>query len=170
MFEIGEWIFYGNSGTCRIVDIRTVDSTGADKSRLHYVLRPLNQNCTIITPIDCAKVPMRRIITKEEAKQLIETIPSIHVEAYQNQDWRQLTEYYSALVKSCDCAQLLKLTLSIYEKKTQNFKIGSTDEKYLRLGEDLLLGELSAALDLPKQEVQTYIKTRVQALNEPESL
>lgn len=166
MFKIGEWIFYGNSGACRIEDIRTVDSSGTDKARLHYILRPINQNCMIFTPIDSEKNPMRRIISKDEANRLIDTIPSMQTEVYECQDWRQLSEYYSALVKSCECSQLLKLTMSIQQKKEQKCKLNSTDEKYLRMGEALLLGELSAALNIPQCDVPIYIKKRVQTLTD----
>lgn len=170
MYKIGEWIFYGNFGACRIEDIRAVDSKDADKSRLHYILQPSNQTCMIFTPIDSTKNPMRRIISKDEAKRLIDTIPALHTEVYECQDWRQLTEYYSALIKSCECAQLLKLTVSIQQKKEQKCKLNATDEKYLRMGETLLLGELSAALDIPQSDVSMYIKARVQALNEKHNL
>ena len=73
MFEIGEYIVYGVKGVCRIEDITHIDISGADKDRLYYVLAPVGDGSgRIYAPTDNQKITMRKVISREEADQLIE--------------------------------------------------------------------------------------------------
>lgn len=136
-----------------------------DKEQEFYVLKPLYQSCIISTPVGTTKVLMRPIISKCEAQMLVDTIPSIQAEAYHNHDLKQLEGHYKESMKACDCMELLVLSMSIYEKKQdaklQKRKLGIVDERYMRRAEELLFGELSAALGIPKNEVQEYIFAKV---------
>ena len=38
------------------------------------------------------------------------------------------------------------------------------DERYLKQAEELLFGELAAALDIPKEEVREYIGAKLESL------
>jgi len=161
LFKVGDLIVYGSTGVCEVLDISRPD----DKERKFYVLKPLYQSCIISTPVDTTKVLMRKIISKNEAQQLVDTIPSIQAEAYHSHDVRQLEGHYKAYIKACDCMELLELSMSIYEKKqdaiSQKRKLGIVDERYMKRAEELLFGELSAALGIPKNEVPEYISARV---------
>ena len=76
MFEIGEYIVYGVKGVCRIEDITHIDISGADKDRLYYVLAPVGDGSgRIYAPTDNQKITMRKVISREEADQLIEDMP-----------------------------------------------------------------------------------------------
>lgn len=165
MYQIGELIHYGSTGVCRIMDIKTQNLPGVNKNQLYYVLKPLYQECTISSPVDNQKVFMRPIITKEEAERLIDTIPAIKAEAYHSRVIRDLTEHYEAAFASHSCKDLIELTMSIYAKKQyleQNKrKFGAVDERFMKRAEELLFGELAAALEIKKEEVQGYIHNRV---------
>jgi len=165
MYEIGDLILYGGTGVCRVTDITAQGSAGGQKDQLYYVLEPLYQNCTIFTPVHATKVFMRPIISKSEAEQLIEMIPGIRVEAYHSRALNELTEHYKKSLNTHDCSNLMELTMSIYAKKQsaeeQKRKFGAVDERYMKLAEDLLFGELSAALDIPKEKVSEFIVGRM---------
>ena len=78
MFKPGEYIHYGSSGLCRVEEITKLNVSGADKDRLYYRLSPMEgQGGVIYTPVDNQKVQMRRVLSTEEAKQLIDSIPDI---------------------------------------------------------------------------------------------
>ncbi|NTW70894.1 MAG: hypothetical protein HGA49_01460 [Eubacteriaceae bacterium] len=55
--------------------------------------------------------------------------------------------------------------MSIYAKKQyleqQQRKFGAIDEQFIKRGEELLFGELAAALDIPKESVPDYIAGRI---------
>ena len=57
---------------------------------------------------------------------------------------------------------------SIQAKRRQaekhNRRLGMVDERFMKQAEQLLYGELSAALDIPYDEVQPYIASRMEAL------
>lgn len=165
LFKIGELIQYGNTGVCRVTEIKEIDDSIKGK-RKFYVLESLYQRCIISTPVDNKKVFMRPIMSKEEAEDLINEIPTIEFEEYHSPVTRELTEHYEASFKSHSCEDLLELTMSIYSKKQtmaeQKKKIGIIDERFLKRGEELLFGEFAAALDIPREQVQEYIAERIE--------
>ena len=166
MYQVGDLILYGSTGVCKVADITTQELAGKDKKQLFYVLEPLYQNCTIFTPVITTKIFMRPIISKDEAERLIDMIPAIRVEAYHNRDLNQLAEHYKASLSTHDCSDLIELSMSIYAKKQfveqQKRKFGAVDEKFMKRAEDLLFGELAAALNIPKDQVPEYIAERVE--------
>ena len=74
MYNVGDLVFYGSTGVCRIVEIKKPNAVKEKEERLYYTLKPLYQECMISTPVDNDKVFMRPIITKEEAERIIDTI------------------------------------------------------------------------------------------------
>lgn len=165
MFKVGDLILYGSTGVCRVTDITTRDFSGADEDQLFYILIPLYQNGIISTPINNTKIFMRPIITKDEAETLIDMIPTIRAEAYHGQILQGLTEHYEKSLKTYDCMELVKLTMSIYAKKQyveqQRRKFGAADERFMKRAEELLFGELAAALDIAKESIPDYIASRI---------
>ncbi len=173
MYQAGDIVIYGMTGACRVQDVAPMALPGVGHDRLYYTLTPLYQRqCTIHTPVDNPKVAMRPAISKEEAKRLIDLIPSIQVEPHHSRANNELTEHYNATMKSHDCADLLELTMSIYAKKQElegsKRKFGVVDERYLRQAEELLFGELAVALELHKEEVPAYIAARLEASQKTE--
>lgn len=165
MYKIGDLILYGGTGVCRIMDVATPDIPGIKKNKLYYVLKPLYQEYVIYSPVDNLKIFMRPIISASEADRLIDMIPTIQAEVYHSRVFSQLEEHYGALLKTHDCSDLLKLITSIYAKKQlmeqQKRKLGAMDVKYMKLAEELLFSELSAAFGISKDKVPDYIAARV---------
>ena len=164
MFQPGELLVYGATGVCRVEEITAPDFTRADRGRRYYLLRPLHQDGVIYAPVDSGKVPIRPVISREEAEALIDLIPSIRAEACHAPTMQALAQHYQSAVRSHNCRELLELTMSIYLKRrqaeAQKRRLGMVDERYMKQAERLLYGELSAALDIPYEEVQPYIARR----------
>ena len=75
MFEKGEYIVYGTTGVCQVMDITTMKQKEALQAKLYYVLEPVSSpGGKILTPVEENKNPMRRIVTREEADRLIQKI------------------------------------------------------------------------------------------------
>lgn len=164
MYEVNDLIMYGSTGVCKVSDITTQVFDNEDK--LYYVLKPLYQSGVIYAPVDNEKVFMRPVISGEEANRLIDDIPEIHTEIYKNSSMQQLTKCYQAAIDTHSCVDLLKLTKSIYQKKmealAQNRHLGQIDKKFMKRAEELLFGELAAALNISREEVQEYIKAKLE--------
>ncbi|NCB51656.1 MAG: hypothetical protein EOM54_07235 [Clostridia bacterium] len=165
VFKVGDLILYGSTGVCRVTDITTRDFSGMYKDQLFYILIPLYKDCVISTPVNTTKIFMRPIISKDEAERLVDMIPTIRTEVCHSRVLRELTEHYEASLKTHDCAELFELTMSIYAKKQeveqQKRKFGAIDEKFMKRAEELLFGELAAALNIPKDSVPDYIAKRI---------
>ncbi len=166
MYQVGDLVLYGNTGVCRVDELKEQSFPSTGEKRLYYVLRPLYEDCVISAPVDSDKVFIRPIISRQEAERVIARIPQIHAQAYYSKASRELAEHYEAILKSHDCDSLVELTMSIYAKKQlladKKRKFGTVDERFLKRAEDLLFGELAAALEIPKHQVQDYIAARVE--------
>lgn len=165
MFQPGELLVYGTTGVCRMEGITRLDQTGPNKNKQYYVLKPLFQDGVIYSPVDHQKVPIRSVITREEADALIDLIPTLQVEACRAPTLQALSQYYQTAIRSHDCKDLMELMMSLYIKRqqaeAQNRHLGMVDERYMKQAERLLHGEFSAALGIPFEEVPDYIAKRV---------
>ena len=164
VYQSGELVVYGSTGVCRVEGFSKPNLPGADRQKDYYILKPLFQDGTIYTPVD-SKVFMRPVISRQEADRLIDMIPSLEAEGYFSQNTQDLNEHYKEMIQSHDCADLIELAMSIYSKKQyvlrQKHKFGQVDERYMKKAEELLYGEFSVALEIPKEEVPSYIAARV---------
>lgn len=158
MYQPGDLVVYGRTGVCRVERIETRE--GGQK---FYALSPLYQSCAILTPVE-GKVFMRPVLTRQQAEELIDRIPTLQT-APREGAVRDLTERYQASIATHDCADLVELLSSIYAKKRtaekEKRKFGAVDERFMQEGEALLHGELAAVLDIPMEEVPVYIKKRL---------
>ena len=166
MFQPGDLVVYGATGVCRVAEITRPNTTGPDRNRQFYLLKPLQQDGVIYTPVDNQKVPIRPVISRETAEELIDLIPSIRAEAYHGSTLQALAQHYQSAVRTHDCRDLLELMMSIYAKRqqaeAQKRRLGMIDERFMKQAEKMLYGELSVALGIPYEDVQPYIARRME--------
>ena len=151
-FEIGDLLVYSRTGVCRVAGF----SNGA--AQQCYVLQPLYQTCSITIPVGNTKVFMRPIVSAAEAEALIADLPGMEAEPYYNRNLNQLREHYRGQLDGYSCMSLAMFVLSLYRKRREMLaagkKFGAVDERFLKEAEDLLCGELAAALDTERDEVR----------------
>lgn len=160
MFKKGEYVVCGNKGVCLVEDITTLNISGVDKAREYYILKPLYMSgSTVYVPVDATKESIRKILSKDEAEALIKGIPAIPMITGVND--KLLEQEYRGCMKSNNCEEWIKIIKTIYLRKQKRIEAGrkvtAVDAKYFRLAEDSLYGELAVALDMPKEEVESYI-------------
>lgn len=162
---------YGNTGVCRVEEIGKPDGL-SDGDTLYYKLNPVYDTETIYTPVD-TKAFMRPVITREEAEQLIDRIPTIPEDVCENRDMKMLNERYRACLNTHDSDDLVRLIKSVYLKNERSIKagrhMGQIDQQYMKRAEKLLYGELAVALGMEFDQVQPYIKRRVAKLEKQTS-
>lgn len=165
MFQPGDLVVYGAAGVCRVEEIGCPDSGAASRDREYYLLKPLQQDGVIYTPVDSEKAPIRRVISTEEAEALIDLMPTIGEDIFRAPTVQALAQRYQDAVRGGDCRNLVGVVKSIYAKRRQaearNRRLGMVDERYMKQAERLLYGELSAALGIPFDEVEPYIARRI---------
>ncbi len=164
MYKIGDKVVYGQVGVCTITDICEKVLIKRQK-REYYVLKPVDfDNNLIYAPIENGKVYMRHLISKEEANKLIDSIPSI-IDGLSGEE--EITkEEYTKKINNHSLNDLVELTAFIYSKKrnaqTLKKRLNAIDEKYMKISENLLFGELAAVLEIPINQVQGYIEKRIE--------
>lgn len=164
-FQINDYVIYGSSGVCIVKDICVPDINIIDTTKKYYLLQPLySEGCTIYSPVDNCKIVMRKILTKEETAELIRKIPSI--EPFWIEDKKAREEHYRQTLNTCNCYELVRIIKSLHRRKKmlqqQNKPTSQVDERYLRTAEDLLYGELAVPLEIPKDQVESYILEQVE--------
>lgn len=161
MFDKGEIVFYKNIGVCKVEDITSLDFA-MDPDQKYYVMRSVYKNGVNYVPVDNDIENIRNIISEEEAKELIESIPDMEVEAITELSTKEMTEIYDEKINSGNPEDILKLTLSIDKKKEilqeEKKKFGAIDDNYLKKAKDMLFEEVAAALKIEKEEMPKYIK------------
>lgn len=164
MFKKDELIMCGGHGVCRVVNVTGNPIDRLDKVRKYYVLEPVfEKGSTVYTPVDNDKVIMRKIMNKQEAEELVGRITSIDTVWIQEEKSRE--QMYKDAIRTYDCHSLVQIIKTLYLRKQSRLQEGkkvlSSDEQYLRKAEELLYSEMSLALSIPKEEVETYIKEAV---------
>ena len=164
MFEIGEHIVYGTSGICRVEDICTSPYDKKD-TRTFYLLIPVHNpmGSTIYTPVDNDRVPMRRLMTREEIDALIEAIPGIEMvqvpvekqrrEIYRTTVFALRPEGYVSVMKTVD-RRREELTAA-----RKHFPV--SDLEYGRIAKHLLYSECAHVLGVAEDRVEEYITDRL---------
>lgn len=162
MFKKGEYVVYGSKGVCRIQDIAPVDMPGADGDRLCYIMHPVTGSggsATVYLPVDSEKATIRRVMTREEAGQLIAEIPQI--DELTVSDERKREASYKDALRTCSGRAWVSMLKTLYFRKRERAAAGkrvtALDERYLRAAQAELFGELSVVLDVPMEDMESYI-------------
>ena len=167
MFCEGEYVVYGDLGVCRVEGVTQRRFEGLDAAHLYYVLAPVYQGGVLYIPADNPRIFLRAVISAEEANRLIDAIPTIEGEAFHSRSAQELSVHYEQALRTHDCADLIRLTISIRTKKRalarQKKKVGRVDEHFMKKAKDSLNGEFAIALGIPREDVPAYISRRIAA-------
>lgn len=162
VFHEGDLVVYETTGVCRIQSIGPLDFS---QGKRYYTLIPVFGSETIYIPVDSGAF-LRPAMSREDAEALIAQIPSIQEDTVSIRNLQLLSDYYQASFHSHDCADLVHLIKTIYLKSTKAQEAGrkpsAFDQRYLKRAEELLHGELAVALDIPREEVTAYIRSKLE--------
>ena len=164
MFEVGDCIINGSNGVCRVEEITTLQFDGIDKDKEYYVLQPLYlKKSRVFTPVGTEKVVNRKVVSKEEAKDLIDGIVDMDMEWIADDKARERN--YKECMQTYDCVTWIKIIRMLYARKHELVGLGkkmtNMDERYLRMSEEYLFGELSTSLEVEKDKIEEMISERL---------
>jgi len=160
MFKKGDCVICGGKGVCGIEDITKLNMPGVDREREYFILKPLYMAAsTVYIPVDTAKDSLRNVLTRDEAEELVRSIPQIPLIPITND--KLLEQEYRTCMKKNQCDEWIKIIKTIYLRKQKRIEAGrkvtAVDTKYIKLAEDNLYGELAVSLDMPRESVEDYI-------------
>lgn len=165
MYKTGEYVVVGNNGICVVEGITTLNLDGIDKSREYYLMKPVFSNkSTVYKPVDKIDDAIRPALTKKEAQKLVSVMPSIS--ALNITDEKSVEKTYKELIRSSDPKALVTLIKTIHARKEsrqlKGFKVTALDARYFKQAEEFLYGELSVALDIPRDEIKDYVVKHIE--------
>ncbi len=164
MFRKGEYVVYGSKGVCLIQDISPIDIPGAEEDRLYYIMQPVHSaNGTVYLPTDSTKAVIRRVMSPEEAKQLLLELPDIEQLAVPDEKRREAS--YKEALKTCSVHAWVSIIKALYVRRNERMaagkKITALDERYLKAAEHDLYEELSIALGVPREKMEPYLQSHM---------
>ncbi len=167
MFQKGDYIIYRNTGVCQVAEIGVPENFPITEGTLYYFLVPMRGSGTIYIPVN-SPVFMRPVITREQAVTLISSIPELSPLPIQCKDQKALVESYKSMVQTHDCVTLLQLIMSIHQKSSEltekGKSLGKIDMQYKKQAEEMLHEELSIVLDIPYEDIPSYIRQQLETI------
>lgn len=160
MFEIGDYIVYGINGICRVESIGPSPYDKAD-TRTFYLLIPVNNpmSSTIYTPVDNERVPMRRLMTREEIEALILALPEIETLTVPIE--KQRREIYRTTINALDPEGYVKVIKTVNRRRAEltaaRKHFPMTDLEYGRLARHLLCSECAHVLGVSEADADAYV-------------
>lgn len=165
MFSIGDYMVYGINGVCLVQDICASPFDKKD-TRTFYLLKPLGASAgsVIYTPTDNEQVPMRPLMTRERAQELIEQMPGITPLEIPMEKMRR--EIYRQVMHSCDPVEYVRLIKTVYQRRMdmiqQHKRLSETDSDFERNAKLSLYHELAVVLDVQFAEVEPYLISKLE--------
>lgn len=162
MFQVGDQVLYGMHGVCTITD---VEERNIDRKKIQYfVLEPAEQpgaKFYVPTGNRIALSKLRPIITREELNCLLAS-DEVQQDSW-IQDENQRKQCYRDLITSGDRAALVRMVRTLHQHKKNQTAAGRKfhlcDENFLRDAEKLLGSEFALVLEMPQEEVGSYVRT-----------
>lgn len=155
---------YAAQGVCKIADI--VVQEVCNESAEYYVLQPVySETAKIFVPLNSHVLTsrMRRVLTKDEIHEMLDTIPNQKSEWIENEHLRK--DRYKEILQSADRVAIICMIKELYLYKNrlseQGKKLHASDEKFFKEAEKLLYEEFALVLGIDTKEVLPYIKKRL---------
>ena len=163
MYQIGQKIVYGIHGVCCIVDL--VEKKIDRKTICYFVLEPIDQPGSryyVPSENQAALAKLRPLSTKEELQSLL-TSPLAENGWIPDENRRK--QYYRELVSSVNLKAMIDmircLRLHRRQQMEQGRKFHQCDENFLRDAQKLLSTEVAMVMEIPDDQVETYLQTEL---------
>ncbi len=160
MYSVGDKIIYGENGVCTVESIGPISTSGPQKDRVYYHLRPLIGSGTYFSPVDSAAY-MRPVMSREEAEALIDAMPGIAPAVCEDNRFNHVDAFYKELFKQHSCEALVSIVKGLRCRMAERKTKSSRAEATMKRAKEILHGELSIALDMDYKEVEPYIVSRI---------
>lgn len=159
MYQVNDVVVYGNNEVCKVENIDIPDFI--ETTEKYYYLKPLsNPTSLLYVKTTNTQKPMRSILSKENAEELLSEIPSI--EALYNKNDKIREKEFRDIIRSCDCKQLLQMLKGLFLEKKQRESTGKklslNDEQNYHKVESCLANEFSEIFHISVEQAKKRIK------------
>lgn len=160
MFNIGDLLFYGTNGVCRVIEI-CASPFDTNDTRSFYKLAPIAENTSLViyTPVDNTQVIMRSLISKEEAEALLARIPEIEKVAVAVEKHRK--EAYRETIREGDPEGFVKIIKTVRARRElfrrTRRRVPDLDNDFEHTAKTCLYSELSTVLGICREEIHRIV-------------
>lgn len=167
MFDIGQYVFYGSEGICKIDDIVSSPFSDVNKDIKYYVLHSTHGgNSTAYVPVDGAENLIRSAMSKNEISVLISKIPSI--ELFSETNLKLLKEQYSVALRSGDPMEWIRVIKTVSDRiingRDGGKKVSEAEKSFADTAKKFLHKEISLAVNIPEDAVESYLENETTAV------
>ena len=166
MFHKNDYVNYTTQGICKIEDIQLLKFGRRREGCRYYILHPIYQaGMNIFVPTDSAQLlrRMRPIPSPQEIDRIIDETGGRALPW--PGDRKQRAARFQDILARRDERELLLLVNCLTLRAQEDGKgLSSSDEYVLKRAKAMVEQEFSFALNIPPQDVGTYIKTRLQTV------
>lgn len=160
MFQVNDYVVYGSTGVCKLVDI-CQENFGGRNSREYYVLSPVYGNqMDIFIPTDKEDAPLRPILSRQQVMALIHSMPAVKSEWIADDSYRKAI--FGEIIQSGELDRIIQLIKIIFDRKVElehsGKRLGNTETELLKQAEKILHHEFAFALDLEPDQVLPFIQ------------
>ena len=160
MYQLDEKVVYANYGVC-IVSQVDAPMTFGGVERSYYVLTPTRKRGgTVYVPTDHEDL-MRPVMSRAEALSLIDSLASIQIDDYKDNNSRAVEDHFRKILRTNDiaaAAQVVKtMRARIEEQREKRHTPSSMYTRLLEQAEQQVRSELSAALDIQEDNLDYFI-------------
>ncbi len=160
MFQANEYVFYESGGICRISDIQTAPLDNMPADRRYYVVQSVHDsNGVMYIPVDSDRVFLRRLLNREEAQALLDRIP--HIPTIEEPNSKQLRAKYLEAMRTHQPIEWVRIIKTVHRRENAQsdrpFRLSETERSLAENAKRYLYTELSLALGLPVEEMESYI-------------
>lgn len=165
-FKQADHVVYKSAGVCEVLGVETQSMDGENEV-LYYKLKPVSDvNSTYYIPVASEKEKLRKLLTKDEVMELID---SMSKEEPEEEIWsdnrRERREMYTQILKGDDQKALVQLISSLYFRKqsseARGRRFSAMDESAMKNAENLMIQEFATVLKIQPEEVRKLISERL---------
>lgn len=158
MYQVGEYLLYGGHGMCMVDEVTTKTFSG--KERMYYVLHPVNHpDLTLFFPVDGDKSKLKRLLTEEEARVLLEVFEK-PAKAWINKTTER-TQRFNAIIQGTDRKEIAELLNSLLRRKMElekkGKKLAMQEVRFIHRISQILFNELAYSLSTTTKKVEERI-------------
>lgn len=164
MFKSGEYVIYGSGEICCIEEITERCFDGINKIKYYKIAPKEYRNSAYYVPVANAEKEIRRLLTKEEILEIIDSIPQAEAVWYTDKNERK--NHFETILRSDDFSGLIGMIKAIYEERKKRSddgkKLIASDERAFSAAEHIIHGEFAFVLGIPESEVGSFIRERIE--------
>lgn len=159
MLSRGDAVVYKCRGMYKVEEIGTLDFSFADSKKKYYTLQSIeNAKDKAYVPTDDEK-NIRRPVSFEEAKNLLDCVDKIEVLSVKNEKFRE--QEYKDCISDFRPENWVRVLRTLYTRTKRRGSMTSMDKKYQMLLEHALYSEMQYVLGISAAELSRLLTSNL---------